>query len=57
MTYEIVFVLVVAAAALVLFAMDRIRLDQLSMSVPVVLLLAGSSARPMRSRVSRARPP
>lgn len=41
MTYEIVFVLVVAAAALVLFAMDRIRLDQLSMSVPVVLLLGG----------------
>ncbi len=41
MTYEIVFVLVVAAASLVLFAMDRIRLDQLSMSVPVVLLLGG----------------
>ena len=39
MTYEIVFVLMVAAASLVLFAMDRIRLDQLSMSVPVVLLL------------------
>ncbi len=41
MTYEIVFVLVVAAVALVLFAMDRIRLDQLCMSVPVVLLLGG----------------
>ncbi len=41
MTYEIVFVLVVAGAALVLFAMDRIRLDQLSMAVPVVLLLGG----------------
>ncbi|MDE2754472.1 MAG: SLC13 family permease [Gemmatimonadota bacterium] len=41
MTFDIVFVLVVAAAALVLFAMDRIRLDQLSMSVPVVLLLGG----------------
>ncbi len=41
MTYEIVFVLLVSGAALVLFAMDRIRLDQLSMSVPVVLLLGG----------------
>lgn len=39
MTFDIVFVLVVAGAALVFFAMDRIRLDQLSMSVPVVLLL------------------
>ena len=41
MTFDIVFVLFVAVAALVLFAMDRIRLDQLSMAVPVVLLLAG----------------
>ena len=41
MTFDIVFVLVVAGAALVFFAMDRIRLDQLSMSVPVVLLLGG----------------
>ncbi len=41
MTYEIVFVLTVAGAALVLFALDRIRLDQLSMTVPVVLLLGG----------------
>ena len=36
-----VFVLVVAGLALVLFASDRIRLDQLSMTVPVVLLLGG----------------
>ena len=41
MNFEVVFVLAVAVAALVLFAMDRIRLDQLSMSIPVVLLLAG----------------
>ncbi len=41
MTFDMVFVLVVAGASLVLFAMDRIRLDQLSMSVPVVLLLGG----------------
>ncbi len=41
MTFEIAFVLAVAATALVLFAMDRIRLDQLSMAIPVVLLLAG----------------
>ena len=44
MTYEIVFVLLVAGTALVLFAMDRIRLDQLSMSVPVVLM-AGALER------------
>ncbi len=36
-----VYVLVVAGLALVLFAMDRIRVDQLSMAVPVVLLLGG----------------
>ncbi len=41
MTFEIAFVLAVAASALVLFAMDRIRLDQISMSVPVVLLMGG----------------
>lgn len=41
MTFEIAFVLAVVGTALVLFAMDRIRLDQLCMSVPVVLLLGG----------------
>ena len=41
MTFEIVFVLGLTLAALVLFAMDRLRLDQVAMSVPVVLLLSG----------------
>ena len=41
MTFDMVFVLVVAGLALVLFATDRIRVDQLSMAVPVVLLLGG----------------
>ena len=41
MSFEIVYVLAVTVIALVLFAMDRIRLDQLCMSVPVVLLLGG----------------
>ena len=41
MTPQIAFVLAVAATALVLFAMDRIRLDQLCMAIPVVLLLGG----------------
>ncbi len=41
MNLEIAFVLAVALAALVLFALDRIRLDQLAMTIPVVLLLAG----------------
>ena len=41
MTFEMIFVLVVSGLALVLFASDRIRLDQVSMSVPVVLLLGG----------------
>ena len=41
MTFDAIYVLAVVAAALVLFAMDRIRLDQLCMSVPVVLLLGG----------------
>ncbi len=41
MTFDMVFVLIVAGLALVLFAADRIPLDQLSMAVPVVLLLGG----------------
>ena len=41
MTFDMVFVLGIAGVALVLFAMDRIRIDQLSMAVPVVLLLGG----------------
>ena len=41
MTFDMVFVLLVAGLALVLFATDRIRVDQLSMAVPVVLLLGG----------------
>lgn len=41
MTFEIAFVLALTLAALVLFALDRMRLDQVAMAVPVVLLLAG----------------
>ena len=41
MTFDIVFVLGLTLAALVLFALDRLRLDQIAMSVPVVLLLSG----------------
>ena len=41
MTFDIVFVLGLTIAALVLFALDRLRLDQVAMSVPVVLLLVG----------------
>ncbi|MYC89735.1 MAG: SLC13 family permease [Gemmatimonadales bacterium] len=41
MTFDIAFVLALTLAALVLFAMDRLRLDQVAMSVPVVLLLSG----------------
>ncbi|MYI45266.1 MAG: SLC13 family permease, partial [Gemmatimonadetes bacterium] len=41
MTFDIVFVLGLTVAALVLFAMDRLRLDQVAMAVPVVLLLSG----------------
>ena len=41
MTFEIAFVFGLALAALVLFALDRLRLDQVAMAVPVVLLLAG----------------
>ena len=41
MTFDVVFVLGLTLAALVLFALDRLRLDQIAMSVPVVLLLSG----------------
>ncbi|MCY3942555.1 MAG: SLC13 family permease [Gemmatimonadetes bacterium] len=41
MTIEIAFVLALTLAALVLFALDRMRLDQVAMAVPVVLLLTG----------------
>ena len=41
MTFDIVFVLALALAALVLFAIDRLRLDQVAMAIPVALLLGG----------------
>ncbi len=41
MTIEIAFVLALTLAALVLFALDRMRLDQVAMAVPVVLLITG----------------
>ena len=41
MNFEIVFVLGLTLAALVLFALDRLRLDQVAMAIPVVLLLSG----------------
>ncbi|WP_419943296.1 SLC13 family permease [Candidatus Palauibacter sp.] len=41
MTFDIVFVLCLALAALVLFAIDRLRLDQVAMAIPVALLLGG----------------
>ncbi len=41
MTFEIVLVLALTVGALVLFALDRLRLDQVAMSIPVVLLLTG----------------
>ena len=41
MTFEITFVLGLTLAALVLFALDRLRLDQVAMAIPVVLLLSG----------------
>ncbi len=39
MSLDIAFVLGIALVALVLFALDRLRLDQIAMSIPVVLLL------------------
>ncbi|WP_420633351.1 SLC13 family permease [Candidatus Palauibacter sp.] len=41
MTFDIVFVLALALVALVLFALDRLRLDQVAMAIPVALLLGG----------------
>ncbi len=41
MTFDIAFVLALTLAALVLFALDRIRVDQIALAVPVVLLLSG----------------
>ncbi|MXX54198.1 MAG: SLC13 family permease, partial [Gemmatimonadetes bacterium] len=41
MTFDIALVLGVTLAALVLFALDRIRVDQVALAVPVVLLLSG----------------
>ena len=41
MTFEIAFVLALTLAALVLFALDRMRMDQVAMAVPVALLLTG----------------
>ena len=41
MTFDIAFVLALTLAALVLFALDRIRVDQVAIAVPVVLLLSG----------------
>jgi len=41
MTFEIVFVLLLTVLALILFAMDRLRLDQVSLAIPVLLLLGG----------------
>ena len=41
MTLDIAFVLALTLAALVLFALDRIRVDQVAIAVPVVLLLSG----------------
>ena len=41
MTFEIVFVLLLTVLALILFSMDRLRLDQVSLTIPVLLLLGG----------------
>ncbi len=41
MTFEIMFVLLVTVLALILFAMGRLRLDQVSLTIPVLLLLGG----------------
>ncbi len=41
MTFQMVFVLAVIAAALVLFITERYRADQVAIAIPVVLLLAG----------------
>lgn len=41
MTLDIAFVLGLTLAALVLFALDKLRVDQVALAVPVVLLLTG----------------
>lgn len=41
MNLEIAFVLLVVVAALVLFAVERYRVDQVALTIPVVLLVAG----------------
>ena len=41
MTFDIALVLGLTLAALVLFALDRVRVDQVAIAVPVVLLLTG----------------
>ena len=41
MTFEIAFVLGLTLTALVLFALDRLPIDQVAMTIPVVLLLSG----------------
>jgi di/tricarboxylate transporter len=41
MTFEIVFVFAVTLVALVMFAAERVRLDQIALGVPVALLLSG----------------
>jgi di/tricarboxylate transporter len=41
LTFEIGFVFAVVVAALVLFATERFRVDQVALTVPVVLMLAG----------------
>ncbi len=41
MTFDIAFVLGLTLAALVLFALDKVRVDQVALAVPVVLLLSG----------------
>lgn len=39
--FDIIFVLALTAAALVAFAIDRLRLDQVALAIPVFLLLGG----------------
>ena len=41
MTFDIVFVLGLTLAALFLFALDRLPIDQIAMAIPVILLLSG----------------
>ncbi len=41
MTFDIAFVLALTLLALVLFAIDRLRLDQVALAIPVALLLSG----------------